>query len=125
MHIYYNNTGWEIGERLFLDLPGKFKMSLIVRNSHFYEKEDGQIGITGPKNPHHAIIDCMVIREVQDADGIVYRATVPDTDRQFDEQSDFFRYCMEVKLAIIQEQEEIDIIAYHRREQEELKNKFN
>jgi hypothetical protein len=113
---YYNNTGWEVGDKFDLQLPDRFLLSVAIENTHLYELPDGRLEMTGPHDPHHAVINCMVIRILTDADGVKYRSFVPDTDEQFDEQADFFRYAAECKLQILKEREEIDIIKEKKKE---------
>jgi hypothetical protein len=115
---YFNNTGWEVGDKFDLQLPDRFLLSVAIENTHLYELPDGRLEMTGPNEPHRAVINCMVIRILTDADGVKYRSLVPDTDEQFDEQADLFRYAAECKALILQEKEEIDIIEQHKREQE-------
>jgi hypothetical protein len=113
-----NNTGWEVGEHLFFNLPDNFTMSAIIEYTHYYEDEDGRLSISPPSKPHRVIINCAVVRSVKDADGVVYKMIVPDSDRQFDEQSEFWRYCAECKLVISQEREEIDEKFIYEQEKE-------
>jgi hypothetical protein len=116
---YYNNTGWEIGQRFLFDLPSDFKMSVAIENSHFYEDELGRIQLTGLRDPHHAQINCMVVKKMKDGDEEYFYFPIDNTDQVFEEQANFWRYCAEIKQSLLEELEQQEIINKYKTQRNE------
>lgn len=116
---YYNNTGWEIGQRFLFDLPSNFKMSILIENSHYYEDASGKMHLTSAKNPHHAQINSMVVKRMKDGDGEYFYFPIDNTDQIFEEQANFWRHCAEVKETLLQEIEQQEIINKYKTQRNE------